>query len=306
MAVSAQTLIDAIRRDNRSGAIQLTSRAGEALLAWPREAPKNRSLHETRSALGRFALELVGAKPPMAPIFNLVNQTLLAVDEARSFTGFSQRLEATVRQFIETLEHSTAQIATQAAKLIKPNATVMTISYSATAFAAFRHALSAGKRFTVICPESRPICEGRALARDLAQLGLRVKLIADAAAPALVRDCDLVLVGGDALTPKGLINKIGSYGLALAARASACPFATLLGQQKYLLRFREDLLSQEPAEELWLEGRIENLSVQNRYFELVPLELLTQVISGTGSVQPGTLLKRWQAIRLHPILEAVL
>lgn len=306
MTVSARALIDEIRRDNRSGATRLSHRAGEALLAWLHEAHDVKSLEATRAALGRFALELAGAKRPMASIFNLVNQTLLAVDGATSITDLRRRLEATVRQFTARLEQSTAQITAQAAKLIVPGATLMTISYSATACAAFQQAFSAGKRFTVICPESRPICEGRALARELAQLGLDVRLIADAAAPALVRRCDLVLVGGDALAPEGLVNKIGSYALGLAARAGHRPFVALVPQQKYLPRFREDSLPQEPAEELWPERAIENLTVQNRYFELVPLELVTEVVSETGPVQPVTLLERLHAIRLHPILEAVL
>lgn len=306
MAVSARALIDEIRRDNRSGANRLTHQAGKALLAWLREASPNRSLEEMRTALGPFALEFVRAKPPMASILNLASHALLTVEEATSLNDLNERLEATVRRFIEKLEESTTQIAIEAARLIKSDAAVITISYSATVFAAFKHAISAGKHFTVICPESRPICEGRALASDLAKLGLTVELVADALAPTLVRRCDLVLVGGDALAPEGLVNKIGSYGLALAACASHRPFVVLLGQQKYLPHFREDALPQEPAEELWPERAIENLSVQNRYFELVPLELLTQVVSETGPVQPEQLLERLHAIRLHHILEAVL
>jgi translation initiation factor 2B subunit (eIF-2B alpha/beta/delta family) len=182
----------------------------------------------------------------------------------------------------------------------------MTISYSATVFAAFKHALDTGKHFTVICPESRPIGEGVALARALARLGLTVELIVDAMAPSLVRRSDLALVGGDALAPEGLINKIGSYALALAARTSLRPFTALVGTQKYLPRFHEAFIPHEPPKELLSERNLpKNLRIDNRYFELVPLELLTEIISESGLFQPKELLKRLQAIRLHPILAAL-
>jgi len=305
MSASAEALLEGIRRDNHSGAIHLTHQAGDALLVWLGQRQPQHPLEEVHHDLERFALELVQAKPTMASIFNLVNQTLLATAEAASWSDLDERLEATVRQFLRALEQSTARIAIQAAKLIVPGATLMTNSYSATAFAAFRHALSTGKRFTVICPESRPIGEGRSLAQELAQLGLRVKVVADAAAPRLVRHCDLVLVGGDALAPEGLGNKIGSYALALAARANHRPFVALVGEQKYLPRFSETWIPREPSKELLAEGDIENLSVENRYFELVPLDLLSEVVGEMGSIPLERLLERLQAIQLHPILAAL-
>ena len=303
--MSTDTALVEIRQDNRSGATRLTERAGQALLAWLAAIPAEQSLGKARQSLGRFAVELAEAKPAMASMRNLANRALLASERAGSPAELRRHVAQTVQRYIQQLGRSTDLIAAQAARFIRPGATVMTISYSSVVLAALKQALSAGKHFQIICPESRPICEGRTLAQELARLGLRAELVADAAAPALVSRSELLLLGGDALAPEGLVNKIGSYPLALAAQAAGRPVIALVGRQKFLPLFRRAWLPQEPSKELWPQGELPaNLTVQNRYFETVPLELLSQVICEAGALAPEQLLGRLQALRLLSILAA--
>jgi len=303
--MSTDAMLTEIRQDNRSGATRLSERAGQLLLAWLAAIPAEQSSEKSRHSLRQLATELAGAKPAMASIRNLANRALLASERAGSPAELRRQVTQAVQEYIQQVGRSTARIAAQAAGLIRPGATVMTISYSSVVLATLKQALSAGKHFQIICPESRPVCEGRELARELARLGLRAELVADAAAPALVDQSDLLLLGGDALAPEGLVNKIGSYPLALAAQAAKRSVIALVGRPKYLPLFRRAWLTREPPEELWPQGELPaNLTVRNCYFELLPLELLSQVICETGALAPKRLRVHLQALRLHPILSA--
>ena len=103
----------------------------------------------------------------------------------------------------------------------RPPLAVLTASYSSTLLAAMRAA--APRLGRVYVCEARPLCEGVAFARALAAAGADVAVITDAQAGVFVPKCDLVLLGADALTPAGAVNKVGSRLLALAARDAGVP-----------------------------------------------------------------------------------
>lgn len=91
-----------------------------------------------------------------------------------------------------------------------------------TALGVIRSAWSAGRITAVYAGETRPWLQGaRLTAWELQQDGIPVTLLADAAAPALMRSGAVrwVVVGADRVTANGdVANKIGTYALAVAAR----------------------------------------------------------------------------------------
>ena len=114
--------------------------------------------------------------------------------------------------------------------LLKDKRKAITHSYSSTVL----NVLGSCKGIEVICPESRPLYEGLRTAQELGERGIRVKIVVDSAASSLMGECDVVIVGADAITPDGVVNKIGTYGLALAARERKVPFYVLAGTEKLL------------------------------------------------------------------------
>jgi methylthioribose-1-phosphate isomerase len=80
----------------------------------------------------------------------------------------------------------------------------------------------------VLATESRPLLQGaRLTAYELTRLGIPFELIVDSAAAGLIaaREVDAVIVGCDRVAANGdVANKVGTYGLALAARAADIPF----------------------------------------------------------------------------------
>jgi methylthioribose-1-phosphate isomerase len=84
------------------------------------------------------------------------------------------------------------------------------------------------KLVSVIVTESRPLLQGaRLTAYELDRLGIAYELIVDGAAAGLISRglVDAVIVGCDRVAANGdVANKVGTYGLALAAHAAAIPF----------------------------------------------------------------------------------
>jgi methylthioribose-1-phosphate isomerase len=80
----------------------------------------------------------------------------------------------------------------------------------------------------VVVDETRPLLQGaRLTCWELDQLGIEHRLACDGAAPFLISQglVDAVVVGADRIAANGdVANKIGTYGLALAARRAGIPF----------------------------------------------------------------------------------
>lgn len=96
-----------------------------------------------------------------------------------------------------------------------------------TAVGAIRAAWEAGRVEHVWVDETRPLLQGaRLTAWELEQLGIPHAVIADSAAPSLMAAgrVDLVVTGADRIAANGdTANKIGTYGLAVAASFHELP-----------------------------------------------------------------------------------
>lgn len=300
-------LIQKIKEDNHSGATELTQEAAR-VLSLEMESKSHYSVEGFRKGLLATARALLSAQPAMASIFNLVNNCMLGIRPARpvveeSLPEVKAAAAKTVNDFIAALEENRLQIAAQGAAMIEDYYTVLTHSASSAVASALTAARGQGKDFTVICTESRPIFEGRGMAERLASCGIRVKLVADASALQFLAETQLVLVGADAVGSFGMINKIGTYGLALGAKAAGVPFYVLATTEKVLPAEAPLPLKEEPKDpyELW-ERPPPGLEVINLYFDLTPLSYLTAVVTEKGKVKPEQLAALSESLELFPEL----
>lgn len=97
-----------------------------------------------------------------------------------------------------------------------------------TALAVVYAAHADGRDVRVFATETRPLLQGaRLTAWELQRAGIPVTVIADSAAPALMREkkVDAVIVGADRIAANGdTANKVGTYALAVAANHHRIPF----------------------------------------------------------------------------------
>ncbi len=283
--------IDEIACDKHAGAAEILRRAARvfSLLEQP---PANEDDH--RRLVLETCVALIRAQPSMAPIANL----------ASAVAASSDRAEETRRRFIEDAGRAMLDASLHAARLIKENTTVLTHSRSSTALAAFRAALVEGRKFHIIATESRPLFEGQRLARELADEGAAVTLIADAAAALVMDEIDFVLVGADRITPDHIVNKIGTRMIALAAAEKNVPVYALADSTKFI-DFPADEQEARDVDELWKDPPA-CVEIINRYFEQSPLDLFTRIITEDGALEIKETRRRAMSASLHPLLIAVL
>lgn len=281
-----QKLIREIEGNNISGATTLTERGAEAL-ALLSEDSKAQSTAEFLEELLVAGRALIKAQPSMAPLFNLVNSVLLRVDGLADLEATKQAVKEASDGFTARLRQGMEEISQRAAQLIEGGATVMTHSYSSTVLRTLLRAREMGRRFRVICTESRPMLEGQALARRLGEAGIETTLIVDAALCSLMPTQrtrgHLALVGADSISISGLVNKTGTHGLALAAKTYQVPIYALCSTEKFWPSALPSLptIETKDGSEIMTEPT-ENVEVINRYFDVTPLEYLAGIVTQRG------------------------
>ncbi len=274
---SVEEVLQEIRDDNLSGATQLTQRGAKLLLEYLRSGDEE----DLSVGIRYLARDLVAAQPAMAPMVNLANHLFQVIEVVEDPLEIRSKGIAAVEEFLDRLSKGTGRIRDHVLPLLEGKKLVMTHSYSCTVVEVLGHA----RGIEVICPEGRPLGEGMRTAQELGERGLRVRVMVDCAAPSRVRGCDLVMVGADSITLQGVVNKIGTYGLALAAHAAGVPFYVLSGREKFLpLPFSETVRieGKDPGEVTRKE--IPNMVVENVYFDITPLHLISAVVTPEGVI----------------------
>jgi methylthioribose-1-phosphate isomerase len=158
----------------------------------------------------------------------------------------------------------------------------------------------AGHRVAVIVDETRPLLQGsRLTAWELAQAGVPATLIADGMAASRLRrgDVSCVIVGADRIAVNGdVANKIGTYGLALAARAHNVPFYVAAPSSTLDPNTPDGAhipIEERAPDEVagWRGHRTapDNIPVWNPAFDVTPAALVTAIITDRGVFQPGDL-----------------
>jgi translation initiation factor 2B subunit (eIF-2B alpha/beta/delta family) len=177
------------------------------------------------------------------------------------------------------LERATRDAAGVAAQLLAGREPwIATLSASEAVLAAIRKLAAEGRKPRVLVAESRPRLEGRDTARALAEAGIETWLVADAALPLLLSQASALWIGADAVTDVGVLNKIGSYTAALAAREHGVPAWAIAVRRKLLPAGTPALgIAEMPASEIW-DAAPAGVRPRNVYFEMVPLPLLRGVV----------------------------
>jgi methylthioribose-1-phosphate isomerase len=192
------------------------------------------------------------------------------------------------------------------ATLIRDSATVCTVCNAGalatggigTALAPIYATHQAGLRPHVVVPETRPLLQGsRLTAWELTKAGVPCTLIGDGMIASRLRlgDVSCVIVGADRIAANGdVANKIGTYGLALAAKAHGIPFYVAAPTSTVDLATPNGAaipIEQRDSLEMssWQGTRTApaGVGVWNPAFDMTPAELITGIITDKGIFKPG-------------------
>jgi methylthioribose-1-phosphate isomerase len=165
-----------------------------------------------------------------------------------------------------------------------------------TALAPIYRAHALGRKVQVIADETRPLLQGsRLTAWELTRAGVPTTVIADNMAASRLRRGGItcVIVGADRIARNGdVANKIGTYGLALAARAHGVPFYVAAPRSTFDAATSDGaaipIEERHPDEVRRLGGPAaratapDEAGVWNPAFDVTPAELIAGYITDAG------------------------
>ncbi|MBN2307563.1 MAG: S-methyl-5-thioribose-1-phosphate isomerase [Candidatus Hydrogenedentes bacterium] len=223
------------------------------------------------------------------------------VDGAAGAEALWRRLESEAVEICEDDKARCRAIGQHGAPLIRDgygvlthcNAGALATGAYGTALAVMYSAQEAGTSFRVFADETRPLLQGaRLTAWELTRAGIDVTLICDNTAAQVMREgrIQVVVVGADRIAANGdTANKIGTYNVALIAKAHGVPFyvAAPLSTFDRSLPSGESIPIEErdPGEVTEGFGRRtapEGVQVYSPAFDVTPAPLIAGIITERG------------------------
>ena len=198
------------------------------------------------------------------------------------------------QQFLNNLEESKEEIAEIGARRIKNDSIIFTHCHSSTVAYLLQKASQEGKRFEVICTETRPLFQGRLTAKEMLESRVKTTLIVDSAARFFMNQVDFVIVGADAITSQGnVINKIGTSMIALVAHESRTPFyvvSELLKFDPATMYGDYEKIEERSPNEIW-ENPPKNLVIRNPAFDVTRRDFIHGIICEEGIISPHSIIE---------------
>ena len=298
-------VMDAIRTLAVRGApaIGIAGAMGLVVALMPNESdPRDAFL-----AVARSAAAAIRATRPTA--VNLPWALDRMLECAESATGSGRDILAAMRREASAIleedramchrigEHGAGLLTDGMRVLTHCNAGALATGGIGTALAPLYVAADRGVRFEVFVDESRPLLQGsRLTAWELQRAGIRATVLTDGMAAWLMheRSIGLCIVGADRIAANGdVANKIGTYGLAIAARHHDVPFFVAAPSSTIDARTSSGAdiqIEQRPADEVRHIGDVQTtpseVCVYNPAFDVTPASLISGIISDVGVHRP--------------------
>jgi methylthioribose-1-phosphate isomerase len=260
------------------------------------------------SAVGEIADYLATSRPTAVNLFWALDRMRAIAGEqpiATTLDELYQRLEREAKTILEEDRRTCRAIGDHGAALIKDGAGVLTHCNAGglatadygTALAVMFRAHESGRKFHVFADETRPLLQGaRLTAWELMNAGIDVTLICDNTAAQVMREgrVQLVIVGADRIAANGdAANKIGTYNVALIARAHtipfyvAAPFSTfdlsLESGDRIPIELRGD---EEVTNGFGKRTAPDRVKVYSPAFDVTPHDLIAGIITERGILRP--------------------
>lgn len=266
--------LKSLEEDSVHGAVYLTL---EALNILKEEAERSPTFDEEFEAIIN---EISQTHEEMASINNVMSDILT---QTKGKELPKDKMIEIIAQEIQRVKNRENKTVENLAKKIIDYQKIMTISASGTILKAFKQIpQKLRKQMEVYVLESRPLFEGKQQAKKLVKEGLNVCLLVDAAMGFYIENIETVVMGADTIFPDGsAINKIGSMPLALLANYYNIPLFVAASSNKLSSLPAEkhhNLIKNRPKGEV-IDESITGLEVKNIYFEFIPAELITEIIS---------------------------
>jgi len=261
---------------------------------------KAKSKEKLISELKKAAEILRGTRPTAANLFWAIDRIL---NKAGSFVGNVEGLSAFVVEEAHKIADEDAManrsIGKYGAELIEDGDIVLThcnagalatVEYG-TALGIIRASWEQGKKIRVIATETRPKLQGARLTTyELRRDGIPVTLVTDGMVGYVMYKglVNKVVVGADRIVRDAVINKIGTFTIAVLAKEHGIPFYVAAPKSTFdLTHTSEDVVIEErkPEEVTYIGSQriaSEGIDILNPAFDITPLIYVTAIVCESG------------------------
>jgi methylthioribose-1-phosphate isomerase len=253
-------------------------------------------LHGSGSAFDAAAQRIRAARPTAVNLAWAVDRVLSA--GAASYLSEATRIHEEQRAVDRAIgSHGSALMPASGAVLTHCNTGPLATAGYGTALGVIIAAHDAGKRLHVYVDETRPLLQGARLTTfELERAGVPATLIADGAAAATMREKKVaaVIVGADRIARNGdTANKIGTYGVAIAAAHHGIPFYVAAPRSTIDFAMRDGSgihIEERSPDEVRRVGGSRTapagVPVYNPAFDVTPGRLIAGIVTEYGIARP--------------------
>lgn len=239
--------------------------------------------------IDEVAAQLKDARPTAVNLAWAVDRVVAAVRRGDDAVREAQRIHDEDREACRRIaEFGRVELANLSRVMTHCNTGRLATAGIGTALGVVYAKAEAGEPIEVVATETRPLLQGaRLTAWELADAGIPVTLISDSAAGAALHahKVQAVIVGVDRVARNGdFANKVGTYNLAVLARANGIPFYAA-GPLSSFDPDTPDGASIE-IEERAAEEIASGVDVWNPAFDVTPADLVTAFITDAGVLRP--------------------
>jgi ribose 1,5-bisphosphate isomerase len=229
---------------------------------------------------------VVKARPTEPMLKNGINMIMLRVSE-HDFENIKEFTARLCDNYFMEMKAVITRIAEQAANQIEDGDTILTHCHSHDVVEAFRLARKQGRKFEVIVTETRPRMQGVRTARELMKEGIKVTFCVDSAIGYVMKNVHKIFVGCDAIMPDGsIVNKIGTFPIAVMAMHFARPFYVLAETMKYSPRVH---IEHRDPKEIIRPSTLPKADIIDPAFDVTPGEYVHVIITERGLMRPDAI-----------------
>ncbi|VEN38032.1 unnamed protein product [Callosobruchus maculatus] len=214
--------------------------------------------------------------------------TLAALD-TRCFSDCKKIMLDRGHLFIKKLDEARGKIVRLASKFIEDGSKVLTHSRSRVVLQTLRKAHKQNKRFEVFVTISAPDNSGKQMCKELQAEGIPCTLILDSAVGYIMEQVHFIMVGAEGVVESGgIVNKVGSYTMAVCAKEMKKPFYVLTESFKFSRLF--PLGQQDLPEEYKFKSSVRKSSDLKKVHPLVdytPPAYITLLFTDLGILTPS-------------------
>jgi methylthioribose-1-phosphate isomerase len=258
-----------------------------------------------RAALAVIIKTIGATRPTAKDLFYAIDRMRKVAESGTNVHTIKEALVAEAEKIHAEQQEATLKLAEYGAALVKDGMTILTHCNAGplattgygTALGVIIRAHEQGKKIKVYATETRPLCQGSRLTTwELMQAGVQVTLITDSMVGYVMKQENIgcVIVGADRITANGdTANKIGTYTVAVMAKAHGVPFYVAAPSSTFDLSLKSGdgipIEFRGDDEVTCIQGhRIAPVGVKalNPAFDVTPHKYVTAIVTEKGIIYP--------------------